>query len=925
MKSLSNTVKLLSICWCVCIASAIIPTKTTAQTYNVPVGSFLVNMGITPQTVGNGLKPYGMIYDLLKNNGVTVVWSINPAKGKDGIDFSHNGIDYRGSSFIIPAEYRTAAVNAKITSWQGQGVVGATSVAPVTVPVFATYDLRTVPRWTLDQQNGSIATGYFVNAGIPPSAHGGSSSSGWKTPAMLDCCDDLFVMPHADPIWATHANLRTWNLSCKGAIWAACHATSALENMVNPSSRSTQTNFLTVKDPAFTGTSGDYTNSNSLILWGSHSGGSLPYSYRLHTDPIAQFMGIVDASTTNGSEQINMPRQGATTARWNPNAKVIVYDPSQVDVPTPDLTNFTNVASLMVYGRGFDDPARGYVMYQPAHSHNKATAPDNIAAQRAFFNYSFLISNEKAITPDITGVPGTINSGVATVLSHQILNGPPGSGPYTSTWASTCGGSFSPNPSTATGSNFPYTSTTTFMPPVVTMPTPCNINITVTDACGRQTNISKSVIIQPCTLTFAPAPTSPACNGGSNGSIAIGVTGGGPSYNWNWSRVSPVGTASGTGTTISGLSAGTYNVTVTSGSCSGTFTAAVSQPVVLSSTLSINNVLCNGASTGSVTLTPAGGTPGYTYLWTPGGFITQNITARPAGTYTVTITDSKSCTATNTATITQPTMITLTPTPSPVLCFGQSTGGVSLAVSGGTGATTYLWSTGATTQNITSRPAGTYTVTVTDTNGCTKTASSTVTQPAATITASATSVNATCGSSNGSANVTVSGGTAPYNLAWSGPSSGNPAGNEIATSGGSYNITALASGTYLITITDNNACTSLLSRVVGQASSVTAVVVPTHPTCPVMATQNTTNGALAVTASGGTAPYNVSWSGTSSGNPGGTEIASSGGTYNITGLTVGSYTVTVTDANGCLYITPSPVSLVNIKDKPTPPAVINNN
>jgi hypothetical protein len=92
-----------------------------------------------------------------------------------------------------------------------------------------------------------------------------------------------------------------------------------------------------------------------------------------------------------------------------------------------------------------------------------------------------------------------------------------------------------------------------------------------------------------------------------------------------------------------------------------------------------------------------------------------------------------------------------------------------------------------------------------------------------------------------------------------------------------------------------------------------------------MATQNTTNGALAVTATGGTAPYNVSWSGTSSGNPGGTEIASSGGTYNITGLTVGSYTVTVTDANGCIYITPSPISLVNIKDKPTAPVEINNN
>jgi hypothetical protein len=189
-------------------------------------------------------------------------------------------------------------------------------------------------------------------------------------------------------------------------------------------------------------------------------------------------------------------------------------------------------------------------MYQPAHTHNKATAPDNIAAQRAFFNYSFLVANEKAITPDITGVPGSIPTGSNISLSHQILNGPPGSGPYTSNWASTCGGSFSPNPSTASGSNFPYTSTTTFTPPVVTVTTPCNINITVTDNCGRQTNISKTVIINACNLTVSRTITNVACNGQSNGSIAMSITGSPGPFTWNWSRVAPAGTGSGSGTTI---------------------------------------------------------------------------------------------------------------------------------------------------------------------------------------------------------------------------------------------------------------------------------------------------------------------------------------------------------------------------------------
>ncbi|MBC7886100.1 MAG: hypothetical protein H7X99_11540, partial [Saprospiraceae bacterium] len=254
MKNLTNFRKNLSLYVFVAILTSFVHEGVYAQTISVPTGSFIVNMGITPQTIGNGLKPYGMVYDLIKFYGVTVIWSIEPTKPKDGIDFTHNGINYKGGTFIIPVEYRNATVNARITYWQSQGVIGATSISPVIVPLYNSYSLRNVPRWTLDKQNGSLVVPYFVNAGIPSVAHGGSSSSGWKLPSELDCCDDLFVMPHADPIWSTHSRLVTWNLDCKGAIWGACHATSALENMVNPSNRSMQANFLTKKDPAFTGT-----------------------------------------------------------------------------------------------------------------------------------------------------------------------------------------------------------------------------------------------------------------------------------------------------------------------------------------------------------------------------------------------------------------------------------------------------------------------------------------------------------------------------------------------------------------------------------------------------------------------------------------------------------------------------------------------
>lgn len=168
-------------------------SRISAQaTYDVPTGSFIINMGITPQTVNNALRPYGMIYDLIKNYNVTVVWSINPNKDKDGTDFTFNGVDYRGGTFIIPAQYRTTTVNARITHWVGQGVVGVTTNAPVTVPLYR--ELKgAAPRWTLDQANGSIAVPYFTNAAIPATAYGGSSSSGWKVPANLGVCDDIFV------------------------------------------------------------------------------------------------------------------------------------------------------------------------------------------------------------------------------------------------------------------------------------------------------------------------------------------------------------------------------------------------------------------------------------------------------------------------------------------------------------------------------------------------------------------------------------------------------------------------------------------------------------------------------------------------------------------------------------------------------------
>jgi hypothetical protein len=148
--------------------------------------------------------------------------------------------------------------------------------------------------------------------------------------------------------------------------------------MVNPADRTQQANFLTIKDPAWTGTTGNYALSNSLILWGSHGDGTPPYTYRLPADPISQFMGVMDGAMLNGSERIYIPRQGtAATAstysasavsRWHSGVRVLAYDPTQANVTNPDTVGFSNVAAGVIYGRGFNDDNRGYVMYEAGHT-----------------------------------------------------------------------------------------------------------------------------------------------------------------------------------------------------------------------------------------------------------------------------------------------------------------------------------------------------------------------------------------------------------------------------------------------------------------------------------------------------------------------------------------------------------------------------
>ena len=451
-------------------------TNLQAQTQTIPAGSFIVDMGVMPQTEQNAMLPYGMVYQLIKDHQVPIIWSINTAKGYDGVDFTYDGQDFKAGPFIIEAGFRSDPVNAVISSWQAMGVVGITTASEIVVPVHET--ISWVPTWTLDEANGGIAEGYLQAAGIPETAYN------WKDPQLLDCCDDVFVMPHADPEWATHSNLYFWNETCKGSIWAACHAVSALENSFNPADPTQQMNFLSqdIYEPDPGEAPWD---ENSLLLWGNHDGGTLPPAYvkdpSLAADPIMQYLGHHDNASENGSEQIYIPVPGGG---WLPTTSVAVYDADH-----PEAFASPGEAAKVAFGRAFGDANRGYVMYEGGHNHSGGD-PANIAAMRMLMNFSYNSSGVNAIFVT-SSIPDLMEAGQTYPVSVSVTGG---TGTFTYEWSSTVEGEF----------DDPTAASTTFTPAIPDPLEATNAVLTciVKDNCGTRGGFSSA----PVTIVPGPLP-----------------------------------------------------------------------------------------------------------------------------------------------------------------------------------------------------------------------------------------------------------------------------------------------------------------------------------------------------------------------------------------------------------------------------------
>lgn len=303
-------------------------------------------------------------------------------------------------------------------------------------------------------------------------------------------------------------------------------------------------------------------------------------------------------------------------------------------------------------------------------------------------------------------------------------------------------------------------------------------------------------------LDVSVSKTDVICHGASDGTATATAAGGTPPYSYSWNTV-----PAQTGASAINMPAGNYVVTVTdSNGCADTARVTITQPEAVSVTAVVNDVFCHGENSGSVVITVANGTAPFTYLWNTGE-TSKDLEDIGAGTYTVVVTDVNNCTATATATVNEPSPLSVLINVTNVLCHGESTGAIRLSVSGGTAPYSYLWNTGATTRDIINIPAGSYSVTVTDANSCQSVISVDVSQPENELSIALISVNNVTeyGGSDGNFTVGASGGTSPYQFRIG---SGTPSPTGFFGS--------LSAGTYIVTVTDANLCTAQLSVTITQ-------------------------------------------------------------------------------------------------------------
>ncbi|MBL4709536.1 MAG: T9SS type A sorting domain-containing protein, partial [Flavobacteriales bacterium] len=396
--------------------------------------------------------------------------------------------------------------------------------------------------------------------------------------------------------------------------------------------------------------------------------------------------------------------------------------------------------------------------------------------------------------------------------------------------------------------------------------------VIATDSLGCS-QIDSVDIAEPSLLIATLDSSNLTCNGDFSGSIDLIVSGGTTPYTFNWNSSISSATIAIT-EDILNLEAARYFVTITDGNnCQIIDSTTISQADTIALVASIQQVFCAADSSGTIALITTGGTQPYSYAWSNGASV-DFISKLIAGTYSVTLSDANSCSETATYQLTEPSVLSILLNASTVSCGGDSTGMIASVVSGGVAPYMYAWSTStssviiSTADSIQNLKASTYYLTVSDANGC-QLLDTTAINENSSLQAALSKTDISCnGSADGTLNVTVSGGTTPYSYHW----------NDLSTSQNRNNLNA---GNYLLTVSDNLACSVVLLDTIFEPSVITVMADTNNVTC-----SGAGNASIKLSVSGGLAPYSYNWSNSLT-------------TDSIGGLAGGTYLVTITDQNSC--------------------------
>ncbi|RMG84026.1 MAG: HYR domain-containing protein, partial [Bacteroidetes bacterium] len=397
---------------------------------------------------------------------------------------------------------------------------------------------------------------------------------------------------------------------------------------------------------------------------------------------------------------------------------------------------------------------------------------------------------------------------------------------------------------------------------------PGSYTVTVSDAnnCAAVETVMVNAFV--CgNITVNIAGTNVSCNGGNDGAATATVSNGTPPFSYLWSTQD-------TTASISGLPAGTYTVSVTdAGNCTAVGSIIISEPSALT-IVSIQTipVACHGDSTGQASLEVSGGTPDYTFQWDdPNQQTTATATNLPAGTWSVTVSDANNCSIVGQATINEPDELVLNLSSTNETSAGANDGTASANPSGGTPPYLYEWNNGATTPTIENLPPGNYCVTVIDDQGCSQSGCVDVLSvDCSTISSTITTSDETCADANdGTAAITTTGGTPPYQYIWSDNGTG-----AVRTD--------LDAGIYSVTCTDAAGCTTTLTNIlIGGPPPIALSMSSTMESAP-----GAGDGTATADPAGGIGNFTFLWN-------------TNDTTPTIEGLVGGFYCVTVTDDTGC--------------------------